>query len=123
MLGDLFTIESIGAEGDNVFLASARINTAHPLFRGHFPQGPVLPGVCSLYLIRDCAGRFLDCRLRYVSVDSCKFTEMVNPLRNELLLIRAKVFTIGEDVRIKAVMHYGIRPVLKLQAVAKQISL
>ncbi|HPV88549.1 MAG TPA: hypothetical protein PKU85_04995 [Bacteroidales bacterium] len=123
MLKDLFIIESIVEEEDGVFLATAGINAVHPLFKGHFPQVPVLPGVCSLYLIRECTGRFLDSRLRYISIDSCKFTEMVNPLRNELIRIWAKTDTFSEGIKIKAVMHYGTRPVLKLQAVVKEIDI
>lgn len=64
MLKNLFAIESVTAENTWAFLAKASVDPKHPVFQGHFPGVPVLPGVCSLYLIRTCTELFLGHDLR-----------------------------------------------------------
>ena len=123
MLKNLFAIESVTAENTWVFLAKASVDPKHPVFQGHFPGVPVLPGVCSLYLIRTCTELFLGHDLRYNTVDSCKFTAMIDPLRNEKITVQGDLKQAEGIIRIKALMLYGNRTVLKLQATMKEITL
>jgi len=123
MLTDLFTIESVTEENPCAFLAKASVDANHPVFQGHFPGIPVLPGVCSLYLIRTCAERFLGCCMRYNTVDFCKFTAMIDPLRNEQITVKGNIKQDEEEIQIKAMMLYGNRTVLKLQATVREITL
>ena len=123
MLKNLFAIESVTAENTWAFLAKASVDPKHPVFQGHFPGVPVLPGVCSLYLIRTCTELFLVHDLRYNTVDSCKFTAMIDPLRNEKITVQGDLKQAEGIIRIKALMLYGNRTVLKLQATMKEITL
>lgn len=51
---DLYTILNTDlSEGNPAFTAVIRLNEAHPLFGGHFPGNPILPGVCTLQIIRE----------------------------------------------------------------------
>jgi 3-hydroxyacyl-[acyl-carrier-protein] dehydratase len=51
---DLYTILHTDlAEGKSAFTAVIHLNEEHPLFRGHFPGNPILPGVCTLQIIRE----------------------------------------------------------------------
>ncbi len=83
MLKDLFYIESIHKECENTLAAIASINGTNRVFAGHFPGKPVLPGVCSLYLVRKCVELFLEVELNYHKIDFCKFTGMANPANPE----------------------------------------
>ncbi len=123
MLRDLFTMESVTAENRCAFLAKASVDANHPVFHGHFPGIPVLPGVCSLYLIRTCTEHFLGCNMRYNTVDSCKFTAMIDPLRNEKISVQVNIKQGEEGIQIRALMLYGNRTVLKLHATMKEITL
>lgn len=123
MLRGLFTIKSTSAEGTSAFTTKAAMNANHPVFQGHFPGTPVLPGVCSLYLIRTCTELFPGCSLRYHRVESCKFTAMIDPLRNEVIIVQRNIKKDEEGIQIKAFMLYGNSTVLKLQATMKEITL
>ncbi|MFQ7386709.1 MAG: hypothetical protein ACLRM8_02525 [Alistipes sp.] len=48
---DLFTsIDNyLAQEGHYAF--RVRLDASHPVYRGHFPGHPVLPGVCTLQLV------------------------------------------------------------------------
>ncbi len=84
---DLFTsIDNyLAQEGHYAF--RVRLDASHPVFRGHFPGHPVLPGVCTLQLVRECLNRGTGRRFRYAAIRECKFLGMVVPQADELLEI------------------------------------
>lgn len=90
----------------------ARINPAHPLFAGHFPGRPVLPGVCTLAILRDCLGLAAGRPVRFSEIRDCKFTAPVDPARTQTLDIR--IVPTGSSVQ--ATVSDGATPVLKLKA-------
>lgn len=51
------------------------------VYRGHFPDRPVCPGVCNIELIRQCAERLVGQRLRIHTVSLCRFTAVASPSR------------------------------------------
>ncbi len=70
-----YTIASEGPEG--VF--EVTLNPDHALFDGHFPGHPVLPGVCSLMIVRACSERVAGMPLRYAVVRESKFLAAILP--------------------------------------------
>lgn len=121
MQKELFRIESVNSENDGNFRAVARMHAEHEIFKGHFPELPVLPGVCLLYLIRICAEKHLKQQLHYVVVEACKFSSIVDPLRTEELRLHVETKPNAKGIKIKAVVHYGPRLVLKTQAIVRSI--
>lgn len=91
---DLFTsIDNyLAQEGHYAF--RVRLDASHPVYRGHFPGHPVLPGVCTLQLVRECLNRGTGRRFRYAAIRECKFLGMVVPQADELLEIDIRV---GDD--------------------------
>ncbi len=69
--------EIVSSSGDGLF--EVRLNSGHAVFRGHFPGNPILPGVCSLMIIRDCASHMTGLRLGYASVRESKFLSAITP--------------------------------------------
>ena len=93
---DLFTsIDNyLAQEGHYAF--RVRLDASHPVYRGHFPGHPVLPGVCTLQLVRECLNRGTGRRFRYAAIRECKFLGMVVPQADELLEIDIRV---GDDTQ------------------------
>ncbi len=55
------------------------LNRAHRVFEGHFPGNPILPGACTLRIIKACAAVIVGREVRYATIDQCKFTAVVVP--------------------------------------------
>ena len=55
------------------------LNPESPLFKGHFPGHPILPGVCSMRIIRECAERMSGRHMRYGKVKLCRFSSVITP--------------------------------------------
>ena len=96
---DLFTsIDNyLAQEGHYAF--RVRLDASHPVYRGHFPGHPVLPGVCTLQLVRECLNRGTGRRFRYAAIRECKFLGMVVPQADELLEIDIRVGTTRRRAR------------------------
>ncbi len=121
MLKDLFYIESINKECENTLAAIVSINGTNPVFSGHFPGKPVLPGVCSLYLVRECMERFLGPEIKYKQIDFCKFPGMADPASPDKIFLRISWEIINDNKKIKAEMKHGSLAILKLQALLTEI--
>lgn len=70
----LYQIVNIEKSGDSSTF-TLRISETHPLFKGHFPETPVLPGVCILQIIKELAEVDLASAspLGYSEIKQCKF--------------------------------------------------
>jgi 3-hydroxyacyl-[acyl-carrier-protein] dehydratase len=121
MLKDLFCIESINKEGENTLSAIVRMNGNNPVFSGHFPGKPVLPGVCSLFLVRKCMERFLGKGFNYKHIDFCKFPGIADPATHQKMLLRILWEQVNDRTKIKAEIKHGSLTVLKLQALLTEI--
>ena len=84
-----------------------------PVFKGHFPDFPVLPGAAVLEIVRELVSEYLGRNVRFTYLKSVKFMKMIRPSDRpsvEMCLdppgssLRVSLF-VGEDeyVRINAV--------------------
>lgn len=64
-------------EGDAVFRVA--LLPQCEVYQGHFPGRPVCPGVCHIELVRQCAERLTQQRLRIRTVSVCRFPAMASP--------------------------------------------
>ena len=55
------------------------------IYQGHFPGQPVVPGVCTLQMIKESAEQIVSQPLQYVQIASSKFLSAINPLETPLL--------------------------------------
>lgn len=75
---DLFIITAFENNTGSVS-AAVRLNAAHPIFEGHFPGQPVLPGVCMMQLVKELTEEATGKKLFLNNAAQCKFLSMVDP--------------------------------------------
>ena len=73
---DLYTLSRESDRG------ATSITFNEPQFNGHFPGQPILPGVCTLAILRDCASEICGYGVRFAQIRECKFTAPVDPSRH-----------------------------------------
>lgn len=94
-----------------------RLDPGHIVFRGHFPGKPVLPGVCSLMIVRECASRLAGRPLRYVSVREGKFLSVITP--DARITVDVKLTGHNDGYPISATIRGHDTTMLKLKACLK----
>lgn len=75
---DFFALESMIHDEAGI-KALLHINPAHPIFEGHFPGQPVVPGVCMLQLIKEVAETALGRSLFMKQVAQVKYLQVLVP--------------------------------------------
>ena len=87
-----FTVADPG-DGPQQYTAVVRLNPLHPVYAGHFPGNPVVPGVCQIQMVKELVEKTVDQQLILNSSDNIKFLSMINPEVNPLLEFRIKIKT------------------------------
>ncbi|MEX2336690.1 MAG: hypothetical protein WD555_05410 [Fulvivirga sp.] len=92
MLKDsLYTLKEIETKGENLYSVEAIIDSQHEIFSGHFPQQPVLPGVCLLDMLKEMIREITTMPYRMIAADNIKYLKPLDPrqhavIRFEILL-------------------------------------
>lgn len=79
LLNDFYTVKLREDSAGNTFRASTLLNEAHPVFKGHFEQMPVVPGVFQTQLVKELLQERLQKNLILSNGDNIKFTGMIVP--------------------------------------------
>jgi len=51
----------------------------HSIFKGHFPENPVLPGVCTIQIIGELLAEILDNDVRLEKASAVKYPAFISP--------------------------------------------
>ena len=92
LLNKLYKIRSLNANSDGSgFMAEIELDPGHPLFEGHFPGNPILPGVCTVQIIRELLEQSVHKSLRMTKAGNIKYLGFVNPLIMSLLTFQLQI--------------------------------
>ena len=64
-----------------------RFNASHPVFAGHFPGHPVVPGACLIQIAEELASLRAGHTVRLTAVRNVKFRQPVSPDRQVTITI------------------------------------
>ncbi len=85
-LNTLYTIASL-EQSPNQITCTMQIDAGHPVFQGHFPGAPVLPGVVQLEMVKTVLSEAFGKTLALTEMSNCKFLEVLNPAETPELTI------------------------------------
>ena len=97
LLADFYTIDILHETAPGEYAATVTLNATHPLYAGHFPGNPVVPGVCTLQIIKECCEQAIGRRLMTSRIASCKFTSIIRPDIDNRLEIALALSTDAEN--------------------------
>jgi 3-hydroxyacyl-[acyl-carrier-protein] dehydratase len=62
-----------------------KLNAHHPIFKGHFPGQPVVPGVCMLQIVKELVEMAVGGPVQLSKANELKFLTVIDPLQNDLI--------------------------------------
>ena len=86
LLNDFFTITSLEKE-EGKAAAAVTIDKNHKIFDGHFPDLPVVPGVCLTQMVKEVLQELTGDKLMLTKGYNIKFMAVVNPQENADLVM------------------------------------
>ncbi|MCK4569170.1 MAG: 3-hydroxylacyl-ACP dehydratase, partial [Bacteroidales bacterium] len=80
-LQSLYTISEFNVKG-NEFSAIITFDPSHEIFSGHFPEQPIVPGVCLIHIIKDIAIRIAEHEVVLSNGSNIKFLSVIDPRKH-----------------------------------------
>jgi 3-hydroxyacyl-[acyl-carrier-protein] dehydratase len=103
-------------ESNGVHSTTLKINPSHEIYKGHFPGRPVTPGVILMQLFKEEAERLSRKDLRLNKASNVKFTAVVNPNEDELLVLRSSLQEENGVVTLRGTAENNNLVAIKIQA-------
>ncbi len=81
-MNSIYKIERVSGDGKN-YIYKAEINASHDIFNGHFPDNPVVPGVCTIGMLKECFADILNREVKLDYIKECKFLSAIIPTQHK----------------------------------------
>jgi len=91
MLKDSFFKIKQVEEKENTVHFTVSIYSGHEIFKGHFPQQPIVPGVFALQMIKECLEYIHNKKYHYSELVNCKFSNPIFPEQDRDILIECEL--------------------------------
>jgi len=89
LLGDFFEIET-QTTAETTIDSQIALNVNHPIYEGHFPQQPVVPGVCMMQLMAELTSEALGRKVQLKKAHQAKFLVPIVPQNAPKLMVNIK---------------------------------
>lgn len=111
----LYTIKSFENPEGKV-AAIIELDVTHPVFDGHFPGQPVLPGVCMIQLVKELTEKATARKLFLKEVANSKFLSMIDPRQTPVLMIAIDYSATSGAIGVTAVLKADTTAFFKMTA-------
>ena len=119
LISNLYTVKSTDKIDDNTIKFKIELNPTHEIFEGHFPNNPIMPGVCMIQIIKELTENFESKQLFLSKVSNVKFMAIINPFTHSVLDLNLNIINNGEEVKVKNSSFFESTNALKFSAVFK----
>lgn len=115
LLNDFYSLTELENTNDSNYKALIRLNASHEIFKGHFPNNPVTPGVCMLQIIKEITEKVVSKKLFMNQCSNVKFMALINPEVNSDLVLSLEITeTTTNEYKVKNTTTFDEIVALKL---------
>lgn len=101
LLEDFYIVQDLQTIDENSFELTVGLQKNHDIFKGHFPNFPVTPGVAMLQIIKNGLETHLSELLLLQSSSIIKFLNLVNPNDETILVFHFLYSVENEIIKVK----------------------
>lgn len=122
LLKEFYEVKELSTIEEGRYEAHITLNKSHDIFKGHFPDHPVTPGVCMMQIIKELVESVLQRKLLMIKSSNVKFMALINPEINADLKLEIDISGSDEsDYKVKNVTYFGETVALKLVSTYKVV--
>lgn len=78
LMNDFYMIHHLQQQDDSLSCVIS-FNDKHEIFKGHFPNQPVVPGVCIMQIIKELLEQELKQKFLMSNISQVKFLQVITP--------------------------------------------
>jgi 3-hydroxyacyl-[acyl-carrier-protein] dehydratase len=120
LLDDFYVLKDL-IQSDSTIKAKVEINSKHKVFDGHFPENPVVPGVCMMEMIKEILEISREDNYILSSATNIKFMNILNPfVHPEVEFVHEIVSENTEEIKLKSSILYEETVFLKFSGSFKK---
>lgn len=112
----LYTITDYEAVNTDTAYIRLRINPSCEVFKGHFPGFPVVPGVCSMETVKECAEKIIGRHTFMRNIIQCRFRNLIEPSKVDELTVKIEFSELEDGKRINTVLFQDEKIFMELKA-------
>lgn len=102
LLPNLYQVLKKEVVAETTILVTVEVDKNHQVFKGHFPENPVMPGVCMLQIIKELSEEHLETPLFLQKASNVKFTALMNPEIQSKLYVNLSFTRENGSIKIKS---------------------
>ena len=122
LLKDFYKVISLEENDSQKYLAIIFVNEKHEVFKGHFPDNPIMPGVCMMQIIKELTEQITESSLVMQRLINVKFMALINPDATPELRLELDITTTDEGlIKVKNTTYFNETVALKLSSVYKKV--
>ena len=119
--GDLYTLEDL-ISADGSVTATLLLNSTHPIFEGHYPEQPILPGACILEIVKETLSLAIKSNVMLVIANNLKFLSIIDPASMPTLNFKLTYQEADEQfLKVSASLHFEERVCFKFQGSFRKV--
>ncbi|MCW3467527.1 3-hydroxyacyl-ACP dehydratase [Chitinophaga nivalis] len=118
LAGNFYTITTQTQDAGQV-TTTIELNAAHPIFEGHFPEQPVVPGVCMMQIITELLRGALQQPVTLQKAGQMKFLNMIDPGKTPLVDVTISFKTEEAGQKVNATLKRDDTTFMKFQGIFK----
>ncbi|MCR5453620.1 MAG: hypothetical protein K6F33_01360 [Bacteroidales bacterium] len=99
-----YRIDGKEPQEDGSVVYNVSLNTTHDVYKGHFPERPITPGVCNIQMIKELAEDLSGRILTLSEISRCRLTAMVTPDGSPKLNVKVQI---DDNTNLSATIFYG----------------
>lgn len=93
---DFFTFTDLLTDGEGL-KTTIMLNAGHPIFKGHFPGEPVVPGVCMMQMVKEVTEIYTGKKIRLRKARELKFLSFIDPAEHASIRMELSVTFVNDD--------------------------
>lgn len=110
-----YTLTSPVPKNESNFRTLIVLNKDHDIFKGHFPELPVVPGVCMMGIIKELLEQNTGQMHQLKSAANIKFMALINPNEHREVEVEIKhVHNEDGTYTLDGIIYAGNRPYFKI---------
>ncbi len=122
ILDNFYTINNKKVDADHInYIYEINVNNKHDIFNGHFPDNPVMPGVCMMQIIKEITEFIVGRKLFMEKCSNVKFLALINPDTNPILILELKIMDQDGIVKVRNTTKFDDTIALRLSAQYKKV--
>src|SRR5690606_18032125 len=122
LINNFYKILNLDESQSDKLMVLVKIDKLHPIFKGHFPNHPVTPGVCTMQIIKELTEKWAGKNLMLKTARNVKFMAIINPELNDEVQFELQFEPVNNDeISVKSTVLIEENTALKFSGLFQKL--